>query len=159
MRNTLITPAHQLFHCVLREGPRADEFYFQTAQGGIRLQAGCNTPRNAGKRWLNADYVPDKRGYIRPTERETIQGFTEHDISQRCDWFVRMEPNDITGTRGVWVTNPRLSQRDHVFGLEGELVIPENYYADGDRYQLQRHAFAKDDEVVAAAIRCIRGRM
>lgn len=150
------TKTFELFQRVLLEGPRADEFWFQTSSGGIRLRAGGNTPRNTGRRWLHADYVPYKRGYVRPDTSD--RWATIPDVTLRSEWHIRVIPHVVIFSYGVWVNNPRLYSRDHLFGLEGMLTVPEGGSEDHPEV-LQRHAYQTDDEVVEAAIRCIKGKI
>jgi hypothetical protein len=161
--------AFELFQRVLLEGPRADEFEYTVPPRGFKLVAGCRTPRSLGNRWRHADYVPNKRGYVQPDPKDLRDGCVP-DIYTRCDWFIRVMPHAIIGSYGVWVRNPRLDRPDHLFGREGMLGVPEEQELDRndpnylfklrERFQrLGRHAYHTDDEIVEAAIRCIKGAM
>jgi hypothetical protein len=160
--------AFELFQRVLLEGPRADEFEYTVPPRGFKLVAGCRTPRSLGDRWRHADYVPDKRRYVRPDLSDPWVSVP--DIRTRCRWFIRVMPHPVIFSYGVLVSNPRLDRPDHLFGREGMLGVSEEQELDRndpnylfklrERYQkLGRHAYPTDDEVVEAAISCIKGTM
>jgi hypothetical protein len=161
--------AFALFQRVLLEGPRADEFEYEVPPCGFMLVAGCRTPRSLGDRWLHADYVPHKRSYFPPSHEDLRYGSVPH-ISTRCSWHIRVHPHPVIFSYGVWVSNPRLDRPDHLFGREGMLGMSEEQELDRNdpnyRFKLRersqtlgRHAYPTDDEVVEAAIRCIKGKM
>lgn len=156
--------ADRLLHRVLLEGPRADEFYIIRSDGTLRLRAGGNTPRRIEGRWDGAAYVPHKLHYIRPTSIEEDQPIWHRHREHSRWWYIFLAPQSAAGIWGVKVENPKLFPVYHAFvcaedpdGFKARQAAfePDQY----DRYRQEWHLCSTEDEVVAAAIRCIKGKL
>jgi hypothetical protein len=154
----------KLFQRVLLEGPRADEFFFIRPDNNMRLYVGCNTPRRINGRWYGANYVPYKHHYVRP-EGDALERPIPGDIWNRARWHVSLKPqNTAVGIWGVRVYNPKLFPTSHAFVCAEDPKEFERRNAElrNDPHHpdaQQWHLCCTDDEIVEAAIRCIKGRM
>jgi hypothetical protein len=153
--------AAPLFHRVLIEGPRADEFYFVSSKNRLHVLSGCGTPRYIRGRWYCAHYAPDKRGYQRPDEYER-ENPIPGSIWQRSTWHISLAPQSAAGHWGVKVYNPRQYPVNHAFVMSDDpaefdrRTVEREEFTSPDAQEWHRYEMA--DELVAAAIRCIKGQ-
>jgi hypothetical protein len=156
--------ADRLFHRVLHEGPRADEFYIVRPDNTLQLRAGCNTPRRIDGQWHGAAYVPYKLHYVRPSSIEQDEPIWHRHREHSRWWYIFLAPQSAVGIWGVRVENPKLFPVYHAFVCTED---PEGFKArqaerdhdQYDRYRQEWHLCSTEDEIVAAAIRCIKGKL